>query len=528
MPELALSSLLISTLSLALPIAMLHVYDRVLASGGLATFWVLASAVLVACLLETTLRSVRAGIVARLGGRWEAEAHARAIEALTRTPLARFERRGAGVYLERLSSIAVVREAYSGAAFQALLDLPFCFLYVAAMMHLSPTLAAVPVLLAALYLALTLLLGRRLRRTVSALAEGEERRFNMLFDVLGNIHTVKALGLEQQMLRRNERLILRCAEARRRLAVLSGNGHGAALLLASVGAGLVAAIGCMEVIAGRLTVGGLGACLLLSGRTLQPLSAALSVFTRAEVLRGAADRLGEIMASPLPSPAPALAAPEGGLRIEDAVVLRDQGDPILAGIDLVVMPGEIVAVAARNGAGKTTLLRLMAGLLSPAHGRVLIDGTDLTRVDPDSIPLVCSYLPTQGELVRGTLVENITMHRPLFTPRARALAAELGLDQLAAALPQGYDTQVGEGGVLLPRGAVQLVSIARALVTGPRIVLFDEANVFLDATADNVVHALLSRLRNHCTVIIISSRPSTLALADRRYTLAGGKLVAAT
>lgn len=526
-PELALSSLLISTLSLALPIAMLHVYDRVLATGGLATFWVLASAVLVATLLETVLRSLRAGVVARIGGRWEAEAHARALEALTRTPLPRFERRGAGVYLERLSSIAVVREAYSGAAFQALLDLPFCLLYVAAMMHLSPTLAAVPVLLATLYLTLSLLLGRRLRRTVGALAEGEERRFNMLFDVLGNIHTVKSLGLEQQMLRRNERLILRCAEARRRLAALSGNGHGAALLLASVGTGLVAALGCIEVIEGRLTVGGLGACLLLSGRTLQPLSAALSVFTRAEVLRGAAGRLGEITGAPLPPPAPALAAPEGEVRIENAVVLRDHGDPILAGIDLVVRPGEIIAIVARNGAGKTTLLRLVAGHLTPAHGRVLIDGADLATVDADSIPFVCAYLPTQGELVRGTLLENITMHRPLFAGRARALAAELGLDQLAAALPQGYDTPVGEGGALLPRGAVQLIAIARALVTGPRIVLFDEANVFLDAAGDRAMHALLARLRKHCTVILISARPSTLALADRRYTLSGGKLAVA-
>lgn len=526
-PELVVSSLLISTLSLALPIAMLHVYDRVLATGGVATFWMLASAVLVALLLETVMRSLRAGVVAQIGGRWEAKAQARALEVLTRTPLPRFERHGAGVYLERLSSIAVVREAYSGAAFQALLDLPFCLLYIAAMMHLSPTLAAIPVLLTALYLTLSLLLGRRLRHTVAALAEGEERRFNMLFDVLGNIHTVKALGLEQQMLRRNERLILRCATARRRLAALSGNGHGAALILASVGTGLVAAVGCIEVIEGRLTVGGLGACLLLSGRALQPLSAALSVFTRAEVLRGAAGRLGEITASPLPPPAPALAAPQGEVRIEDAVVLRDHGDPILAGIDLVVRPGEIVAFLARNGAGKTTLLRLIAGLVSPAHGRVLIDGTDLASVDADSIPFVCAYLPTQGELVRGTLLENITMHRPLLVARARALAVELGLDQLAAALPQGYDTPVGEGGVLLPRGAVQLIAIARALVTGPRIVLFDEANVFLDVAGDKALHALLARLRRHCTVIIVSSRPSTLALADRRYTLSSGKLAVA-
>ncbi len=522
--ELVLSSLLISLLSLALPIAMLHVYDRVLAQAGLATFWALASAVIVALVLETLLRSLRARVVARVGGAWEARAQAGAMAVLTRTPLARFERSGAGLYLERLASIATVREAYSGAAFQALLDLPFCLLYVAMMAHLSLALAAIPVLLAAFYLAASLIVGRRLRRTVAALAEGEERRFNMLFDVLSHIHTVKALGLEQQMLRRNERLILRCASARGSLAALSGHGHGAALLLASVGAGLVAAVGAIEVIEGRLTVGALGACLLLNGRALQPLSAALTVFTRAEVLRGTAQRLSEITSLPAVPPAPPLSAPHGEVRIENALVRRDDGTAVLAGLDLVVPAGTTIGITARNGAGKTTLLRLISGLASPLHGRVLIDGSDLASVDPDSIPAAVAYLPTQATLVRGTLIENLTMHRPALMARARAVAAELGLDAVAATLPQGYDTPLGEGGVLLPRGAVQLIGIARALAPGPRVVLFDEANVFLDAAGDHAMHALLARLRGHCTVILVSSRPSTLALASRRYTLANGRL----
>ncbi|WP_144186945.1 ABC transporter transmembrane domain-containing protein [Elioraea rosea] len=522
--ELVLSSLLISLLSLALPIAMLHVYDRVLAQNGVATFWALASAVVVALVLETALRILRGRVVARVGGAWEANTQARAMGVLSRTPIERFERSGAGLYLERLASIATVRDAYSGAAFQALLDLPFCLVYVAAMAHLSPTLAAVPVLLAALYLAVSLLVGRSLRRTVAALAEGEERRFNMLFDVLAHVHTVKALGLEQQMLRRNERLILRCAAARRKLAALSGHGHGAALLLASIGSALVAALGAVEVIEERITVGALGACLLLCGRSLQPLSSALTVFTRAEVLRGAAQRLAEITALPVPPPLPALAARHGEIRIERAVVRRDDGSPVLSGLDLHAPAGAIIGITARNGAGKTALLRLIAGLVTPSHGRVLIDGSDLSDVDPDSIAEVCALLPTQGALVRGTLLENLTMHRPSLAGRARAIAADLGLDAIAATLPQGYDTPLGEGGALLPRGAVQLVAIARALAVAPRIVLFDEANVFLDPAADRAVHLLLGRLRGHCTIVLVSARPSTLALAERRYTLADGRL----
>jgi len=522
--ELVLSSLLISLLSLALPIALLHVYDRVLAQGGVATFWSLAVGVAVALCLEAALRSLRGGIVARLGAAWEARAQIGAMERLTRTPVAGFERRGAGLYLERLVSIGTVREAYSGAAFLALLDLPFCILYVAMMAHLSPLLALVPVVLAALYLAASLSVAHMLRRSVATLADGEERRFNMLFDILANIHSVKALGLERQMLRRHERLAVRCAGSRRDVTVLSAHGHGAALLLASIGSGAIAALGAIEVIEGRLTVGGLGACLLLGGRALQPLSAALTVFTRAEVLRGARERLAEIAALPLPAQGLRLAAPHGEIVLEDVLLRREDGTPVLAGLSLAVPAGSCVAVTGRNGSGKTALLRLISGQAEPSHGRVLIDGTDLTQVDPDTIAEAVAHLPSQGGLIAGTLVENITMHRPWLAARARALAAELGLDQVAAQLPQGFDTPVGETAATLPRGVVQLVAIARALVTGPRIVLFDDADASLDADGDRRVQALLARLRGHCTIILVTSRPSTLALASERHVLAEGRL----
>jgi ATP-binding cassette subfamily C protein LapB len=125
----------------------------------------------------------------------------------------------------------------------ALLDLAVCILSVALMAHLSPTPVLEPVALAALYLAASLAVARMLRRSVADLADGEERRYTMLFDSLANIQSVKALGLERQMLRRHERLAVRCAASRRSVTLLSANGHGAALLLASIGSGKTALLG---------------------------------------------------------------------------------------------------------------------------------------------------------------------------------------------------------------------------------------------------------------------------------------------
>lgn len=524
--DLVAASLLIGLLSLALPFALLHVYDRVLAQGGLSTFWMLAGGVAAALVLETVLRIVRGAIIARTGAQWESAAQARAIDRLLHAPLGHFEQHGQGAYLERLASINTVRDAYSGAAFQTLLDLPFCILYVAAIHHLSPPLALVPLIAAGLFMATSLLVARHLRRSVTTLGEGEERRFNMLFDVLAGIHTVKALGLEQQMLRRYERLQLGCATARGQLAEMSVQGQGLALLLSNIATAAVAAIGCLEVLDGRLTVGGLGACMMLTGRAMQPLGGALGVFARAEVLRGARARLAEI--ERLPDQRDATSAPlavtRGHVCLESIELRAQDGSLILDRLSLEVAPGSCIGIRGANGSGRTAMLQLIQGIRRPDAGRVLIDGQDLAGIDPAAIAGVVGLLPARGQLIRGSLIDNLTMHRPPLEPRARAVAAELGLDTQVATLPQGYDTRLADGSTMLSAGMTQLVSIARALVLQPRILLFDEANIHLDMAHDRALCALLARLSGHCTIILISGRPSTLALASRRYMLAGGRL----
>ncbi len=525
-PDLILASLLIGLLSLALPIALLHVYDRILATAGIGTFWMLAVGVAVAIAMETGLRIVRGVLVARAGRTWEATAQARAMDRLLHAESARFEAAGHGACLERLASIATVRDAYSGAAFQVLLDLPFSALYVAAILHLAPSLALVPVVAAVVFLLASLAVARAVRRAVGALAHGEERRFNMLFDMLSGIHTIKALGLEAQMTRRYERLAGSCAVARGELAEISAQGQGLAVLLSNLAVAAVASLGCLLVLDGRLTVGALGASLLLTGRALQPLGGALGVFARAEVLQGARTRLAELNALPdLRRPgAPPLVLRAGQVSLQGMRVAAPDGRIVLDSIDLEVAGGTCIGLRGANGSGRSTLLRVIQGEVTPVAGRVLIDGQDLAEVDPTSIAAGVGLLPAQGSLVRGSLIDNLTMFRPERAAAARAVAAELGLDTLAATLPQGYDTRLADGGAVVSSGSVQLIAIARALVLQPRVLLFDEANVHLDQQSDRALCALLSRLAGHCTVLLVSDRPSTLALAAHQYILAAGRI----
>jgi ATP-binding cassette subfamily C protein LapB len=167
----------------------------------------------------------------------------------------------------------------------------------------------------------------------------------------------------------------------------------------------------------------------------------------------------------------------------------------------------------------------MTGVLRPTEGSVLIDGNDLEEFDPVSVRGQIAYLPQHGEIFNGTILENISMFRPEREEAALETAKRLGLDSIIARMPMGYDSKVGEGAhEALARGIKQRIAIACALVDRPRILLFDEANTALDSKSDNILHAVLENLKGHCTLVLVTHRPSLLKLSDRRFHIEDGYL----
>ena len=198
------ATLLITLLALALPVALLQVYDRILPNKSVGTLAVLASAVAAAILLEAVLRHVRGRLLARVAAASEAQAHRQAMQCLLNAPFAALEGHGNGYYAERLSAISTLRDAWSGPALQAMLDLPFALLYLVGIWYLAGPLVLVPLALLCGVGVLAALTGRRVRRAAHNLAMAEERRFNFLFDTLNCIHGMKVLGAEPLLERRYE------------------------------------------------------------------------------------------------------------------------------------------------------------------------------------------------------------------------------------------------------------------------------------------------------------------------------------
>jgi ATP-binding cassette subfamily B protein len=198
----------------------------------------------------------------------------------------------------------------------------------------------------------------------------------------------------------------------------------------------------------------------------------------------------------------------------------------LRDIDLTIVPGETVALVGQTGAGKSTFAKLVARLYDPTEGAVRVDGHDLRGVTAHSLRSQMGMVPQEGFLFSGTVRDNLSFGRADATEaQLRDAARAVGADEFIMALPQGYDTQVGERGVQLSAGQRQLVAFARALVADPRILVLDEATANVDVHTEGIIEEGLRRLVTGRTAIVIAHRLSTIQHADRILVMEYGRIV---
>ena len=526
-PGLALSALLSNLLSLGLPLAILQIMDRVLANQSLETLALLVIGIVVALALEEVLRGVSSVVTGWLGIRYEHSASLQALERLLRVPMRRFNQEEAGNYAERILAATRLSEFYSGQALLVVFDLPFVLLFLLIIMLIGGWVALVPAALLGLFVVVSLRFGRQLSEQVARRQELDDRRSSFLAEVLANIHTVKTQAMEWLMLRRYERLQEASAGVGETLTGSSARATDLGFVFSQVMVVAVVTAGAAAVIAGHMTPGGLAAVMLLSTRALQPLRRSLAVWLRYQSFVAAEERLAGIMDMPFEDSAglPPLPPLTQALELRDVRLVHDDGRVLFDGLSLTVPAGQCIAIQGESGSGKSSLLSLVNGLERPDSGQVLLDGQALAASAPDSIHGQLAYLPQVAQIMTGTILDNLTMFEPALNQRALAMARELGLDRVVAGMKGGYQTVLGEGqGEGLPEGVRQMIAIVRALVHEPSVILFDEANISLDLESDRRLLAYLAARKGRSTILLVTHRPSMLALADQVYTLADGRL----
>jgi ABC-type multidrug transport system fused ATPase/permease subunit len=439
---------------------------------------------------------------------------------------------GGGDLMDRtLTDTANLRRFMERVCVQSLINVLRVIYPVAMLLAIDPVLTLVVLSVLVPQELITRLLQRRLHR---ATQQSRRRHASLTGDVkesIDGVETVKSLCAEEVCVARIERsadaLETDELEASRYSAAISGT----VFLTTSLGIALTWWQGGQRVLSGDMTLGALVVFTGFVAFAYQPFRQFTTMLTTYRRGLVSLERIEELLTA---EPQVTRTGTGRPLRVASGriefhgVAFRYARQPVLAEIDLVIEPRELTVVMGRSGSGKSSLLRLMVRLHDPQQGAVLIDGQDLRDVNLQSLRTQVAVVPQQPVLFSGTIRQNICLGRPDAPPEEVTAACQAaGAMELIARLDDGLEARLGRGGVRLSGGEAQRVSIARALLLRPQIILMDEPTSALDATSECAILAALERLRGVATVVIVAHRASTIRSADRVVVLDAGRVVAA-
>jgi ABC-type bacteriocin/lantibiotic exporter with double-glycine peptidase domain len=505
---------------------MLQLFDRVIPNQAFTTLAVLGLGLFCAVGLEIIMRTLVAGLLGHSGARYEFEAQDRFFSNLLSRDLSVSDKDQAGEHLDRLETIDKVRNFRSGAAALAMIDIPFALLFFAVLVLVAPWLG----LVVALILTAIVLVDRAQQIAVAAIGEKKrlhnQRRYSFVIETLRGVEHVKALRAEQFMERRHERLAGVGAEYSADLSFCQTFGQGVAGGISQATPTIVAIAGSLAVMDQTLTTGALAASIMLSSRIVQPIMRYKSIAGAERGLKKAEGDLNDALVLP-PARAPGRDAPGfESMTLRDVCFDAVDGAPVLKDLDLTIRRGEVIAISGPSGSGKSALMWMMAGALRPDGGQALYNGAPIDGFDRDALRRRVALVPQIPTLLAGTVLDNLTrFENERHLPEALALARSLGVERYFAVRPEGLLTEVGGGFSRGLPGSVEMsVPLIGALVGGPDLILFDEANSDLDPETDRKLLAYFESRRGNCTLVLITQRPSYMKLASRTYAIEDFKL----
>jgi ATP-binding cassette subfamily C exporter for protease/lipase len=516
-------SFVINILLLVPSIYMLQVYDRALTSRNETTLLMLTIIMLGLLAFEALLEFVRSRVLGRASVALDVKLSNRVFDASFERNL---QGRG-GSPGQALVDLTNVRQFLTSQGLFAFFDAPWTPIYLAVIFLLSPWMGIFG-LVGALMLTVMAILTERLTAPLLADANREASSANAYAaSNLRNAEVIEAMGmlggLRQRWFGRQTRFLALQARASDRAAAISAATRFMRLSLQSGILGL----GAYLAIDNQLTPGGMIAGSILLGRALAPVELGISTWRGFVSARGAYARLRDLLqAHPARGNALTLPRPKGDVSAENLIVAAPgKRDPILKGLSFKAPAGALVAVIGPSGSGKSTLMRALVGTWRPQSGAMRIDGADVYEWDKAQLGPWIGYLPQGVELMDGTIAENIARFGEVDDEAVVRAAQQAGVHELILRLPQGYDTPIGDGGVVLSGGQRQRVALARTLYGSPALIVLDEPNANLDDAGDAALMTALKTIKaEKLTAFVVTHRRNVLSEADLIMVLVDGTI----
>lgn len=529
--EVLAMSFFVNALALAVPVFTKQVYDRVVFHAGISTLEGLMLGMLFVLVFDYVLRQSRSRIMQRVALRVDVVVGRALFEKFMSLPMKTLESQPGAHWQSLFRDVDVVRNTLSGASAVLMADLPFALLFFGIIFVIAPAIAWIILLMVPVFVFVAWRSG-----AVMAKANREERqtsqtRDSLVAEMIAGRTTIKALALdgairpiwEQRHAENIERAIVRGGKAD------SYTNLGASLtMLTTI---FLTAVGAIAIIDQRLTIGGLIATNMLSGRMIGPVNQLVHQWRTYSGFKQAVERLGALFESPSERTESEvkLDKPNGEIEVE-AVSFKYAEDSaaVVDNVSIKIEQGGVNALVGRNGSGKTTLLKLIQGLYTPSSGRVLLDGADISQFTRSELARWMGYVPQESLLFAGTVRDNIAHRIPDASDQEVVRAAKAaGIHQFIIDQPDGYATEIGEAGQRLSGGQRQRIAIARALVGEPPVLMLDEPSSSLDRQAEHDLRKTLEAIGETCTVIIVTHSPILLAACRDLIALDRGRVALA-
>ncbi|PAY05922.1 type I secretion system permease/ATPase [Bradyrhizobium sp. UFLA03-84] len=513
-------SLAINLLYLAGPLYMLQVYDRVISSASEMTLLMLTIALLLAFMALAGLDAVRARVLTRASVRLDQKIAARVMTAI----IDRSANAG-GTRSQLLRDFDTFRQFITGPGINAIFDLPWAPIYVAVIFVLHPFLGAFALGCVCLLILMALLNEWLTKLPLTEAGESSARNYSFTEMSLRNTEVVRAMGMTGGLLRRwrrdRDRMLERQVLASDRAATMQSLIRFLRLAMQS----LILGLGAYLVIERMTTAGSMFAASILLGRTLQPVEQLVGSWRNLVSARAAFRRIQDLLsANPVRDSGLSLPRPAGRLSVEGVTFVPPMSNrPILRGVTFAIEPGEVLGIIGPSGAGKSTLSRHLVGVLRPSAGAVRLDGGEVSSWVKTSLGDHIGYLPQDIELFADTIAANVSRFQKGRDQETIFAAQMAGVHEMILHLPEGYDTQVGEGASILSGGYRQRIGLARAVFGNPSLVVLDEPSSNLDADGDAALADCVVQLKKQgTTVVIVSHRPATIGVVDKILVLRDG------
>lgn len=534
--QVILATFVINFLALVSSLYVMNVYDRVIPNQTYETLWALSIGVFIAIFFEFVAKMVRSRLTDTAGKKADLIISSALFRRILSIRLID-KPASSGSYASNLREFEAVREFMTSASLLMLVDLPFLLLFVFVIFLIGGSLALVPLFIIPTVILVGVLLQPKIATSINESMKEASQRQGLVVEAIDGIETLKANNATNWVQQRWDSYTAKTANSQSKtkdwnniivyfsMAMQQLN----TVLLVLVGTYLIHS----ENEASRITMGALIATVILSGRALSPVSQVAGLATRYQQARASLKGLDSIIERPIERDDDrkyiTLERTHGKISFNNVIFKYSQeGQDVLAKLNLTVQPGERVGIIGRIGSGKSTLLKLASGLYEPSSGGVTFDDVDIRQIDPNFLRNQVALFGQAPRLFLGSLRENLNLARmDSFSSDQDLLVAlrRFGLERLVQSHPRGLDMPLGENGLGLSGGQKQLVALARLTLRDPRVVLLDEPTSDLDQASENLtLQALAGWLKNR-TLLVVTHRPQVLQLVQRVVVVDNGQVV---